>query len=63
VGDEHLLKLFLLPERSELRLRARVVRVSVDRDESQDHSRGVAVQFVDPSPGACARLQSFVGSR
>jgi hypothetical protein len=63
VGDEHLLKLFLLPERSELRLRARVVRVSVDRDESHDHCRGVAVQFVDPSPGTFARLQSYVGSR
>jgi len=63
VGDEHLLKLFVLPDRAELRLRARVVRVSVDRDESRDHSRGVAVQFVDPSPGAFARLQSYVGSR
>jgi Tfp pilus assembly protein PilZ len=63
VGDEHILKLFLLPERAELRLRARVVRVSVDRDESHDHPRGVAVQFVDPSPRASARLQSFVDRR
>ena len=62
-GDEHLLKLFLFPERAELRLRARVVRVSVDRDESHDHPRGVAVEFVDPSPGALARLAAFVGGR
>jgi hypothetical protein len=63
VGDEHILKLFLLVERAELRLRARVVRVSVDRDESHDHPRGVAVQFVDPSPGALACLESYVGGR
>jgi Tfp pilus assembly protein PilZ len=63
IGDEHILKLFLLPERAEMRLRARVVRVSVDRDESHNHPRGVAVQFVDPSPGALARLQTYLGVR
>jgi Tfp pilus assembly protein PilZ len=63
VGEEHILKLFLLPERAEMRLRARVVRVSVDRDESHDHPRGVAVQFVDPSPGAHARLEAYLGVR
>lgn len=61
VGDEHVLKLLLMPKRTELCLRVRVVRVSLDQDESHQHTRGVAVHFVDPDAQARARLQAFVG--
>jgi len=61
VGDEHVLKLFLLPERTELRLRARVVRVSLDQDESHHHTRGVAVHFVDPDAHARSCLKAYIG--
>ncbi len=61
VGDVHLLKMLLVPERTELRLRVRVVRVSLEQDESNHHTRGVAVHFLDVSPEERARLQAFVG--
>ena len=61
VGDEHVLKLFLMPRRTELCLRARVVRVSLEQDESHHHTRGVAVHFVDPDANARARLKAYVG--
>ena len=51
VGDVHLLKMLLVPERTELRLRVRVVRISLEQDESNHHTRGVAVHFLDVSPG------------
>jgi hypothetical protein len=61
VGDVHLLKILVtLPERTELRLRARVVRVSLAQDEGSHHTRGVAVHFVDVDPPARARLEAFV---
>lgn len=62
VGDVHLLRLLLAPERTELRLQARVVRVSIEQDESHQHTRGVAVHFLDVSPGERARLEAFVGA-
>jgi hypothetical protein len=61
VGDVHTLKLILMPRRAELALRARVVRVNLERDESHEHPRGVAVHFVDVGPDARARLAAFVG--
>jgi hypothetical protein len=61
VGDVHVLKLLMLPERTELRLRSQVVRVSLEQDESNHHTRGVAVHFLDVAPEARKRLQAFVG--
>jgi len=61
VGDVHVLKLLMLPERTELCLNARVVRVSLEQDESHHHTRGVAVHFLDVSPEDRKRLQLIVG--
>jgi c-di-GMP-binding flagellar brake protein YcgR len=61
VGDEPVLKLLVVHERTELKLRARVVRVSQIEDESHHHTRGVAVHFLDVDEASRARLQTFVG--
>jgi len=47
VGETHVLKLLLLPERVEVAARARIVRVAQSTNESDAHPRGVAVHFVD----------------
>jgi hypothetical protein len=61
VGDVHLLKLLILPDRTELRLKVRVVRVCLEQDESHHHTRGVAVHFLDVAPAERASLEAFVG--
>jgi hypothetical protein len=61
VGDEPVLKLLVLPERSELKLLSRVVRVNQQRDESAHHTRGIAVHFLDVDDETRARLAAFVG--
>lgn len=60
IGDEPLLKLLVLPQRVELRLRSRVVRVNQGPDESHHHTRGVAIHFLDADDEVRARLQGFV---
>jgi hypothetical protein len=60
VGDEPLLKLLVLPQRIELRLRSRVVRVNQGPDESHHHTRGVAIHFIDADEEVRARLRGFV---
>jgi hypothetical protein len=45
VGETHVLKLLILPERVELALQAEVVRLAQAGDESNGHPRGVAVRF------------------
>jgi hypothetical protein len=60
VGETHLLKLLLVPERVELHLRAEIVRVAQADHESPDHPRGVAVRFVDVDPASLERLRTFV---
>jgi Tfp pilus assembly protein PilZ len=47
VGETHVLKLLLLPERVEVAARARIVRLAQSANESDAHPRGVAVHFVD----------------
>ena len=60
VGETHLLKLLILPERVELALQAEVVRVAQAEHESPRHPRGVAVRFLEPDPDSLARLSAFV---
>ena len=60
VGETHLLKLLILPERVELALQAEVVRVAQAEHESPRHPRGVAVRFLDLDPDSLARLSAFV---
>jgi len=61
IGDEPVLKLLVLPERVELRLPGRVVRVSQPGEESSHHTRGVAVHFLEMDDESRARLAAFVG--
>jgi hypothetical protein len=60
VGETHVLKLLILPERVELALRAEVVRVAQAAHESPQHPRGVAVRFLEPDPESLTRLSAFV---
>jgi hypothetical protein len=60
VGETHLLKLLILPERVELALQAEVVRVAQAEHESPRHPRGVAVRFLELDPDSLARLSAFV---
>jgi hypothetical protein len=60
VGDTHLLKLLMVPEKIEMALQAEVVRVAQEDHESTDHPRGVAVRFLDLDDEARDRLQVYV---
>jgi len=60
VGETHVLKLLILPERVELALQAEVVRVAQAAHESPQHPRGVAVRFLDTDPDSLSRLSAFV---
>jgi hypothetical protein len=60
IGDTHILRLLMVPERIEMALRAEVVRVAQADHESTDHPRGVAVRFLDLDDEARQRLQEYV---
>ena len=60
VGEAHVLRLLLLPDRTEFELKAEVVRVAQDAHESADHARGVAVRFADTDAAARQKLQAFI---
>jgi hypothetical protein len=60
VGDELVLKLFVLPGSSGLAVRARVVRVVPGGREQDHHPRGLAVEFVGVDEAGRARLESYV---
>ena len=60
VGDTHVLRLLMVPERIEMALQAEVVRVAQSDHESTDHPRGAAVRFLDVDADARERLQDFV---
>jgi hypothetical protein len=60
VGDTHVLRLLMVPERIEMALRAEVVRVAQSDHESTDHPRGVAVRFLEVDDDARERLQIYV---
>jgi hypothetical protein len=60
VGETHVLRLLLLPDRKEFELKAEVVRVAQDSHESADHPRGVAVRFADTDDAAIQKLQAFI---
>lgn len=59
-GVEYTVRLFVLPGRAELALRARVVRVVSRGEEKDHHPHGVAVEFVSLDDDTRARLESFV---
>jgi hypothetical protein len=59
-GQTHLLKVVLLPARTEIALKVEVVRVSLADPESPDHPRGVAVRFLDMDERSRDLLQAFV---
>ncbi len=61
VGEVHTLSLLMLPERFELTLRCRVVRLALGEDESLAHPRGVALHFEDVDEPTREVLRRFVG--
>lgn len=60
VGETHVLKLLILPERVELELRAEVVRVAQSDHESSSHPRGVAVHFLELDETSRGVLERYV---
>jgi hypothetical protein len=60
-GQVHLLKVLILPSRTEMALKVEVVRVSLTGAESDEHPRGVAVRFVEVDDGSRQMLHAFVG--
>ena len=62
-GEEHLLRLLLLPDTVEVELRAEVVRIAQAEHELSQHPRGVAVRFLAPDPLAVEKLAAFVAQR
>ena len=62
-GEEHLLRLLLLPDTVEVELRAEVVRIAQAEHELLQHPRGVAVRFLAPDPLAVEKLAAFVAQR
>lgn len=59
-GDSHLLKLLVLPERIEVSVKALVVRIAQDENESEHHPRGVALRFVDVDERSLRSLRMYV---
>ena len=59
VGERHVLRLLLLPDRTEIEIRAEVVRVA-DVQESADHPRGVAVRFIDTDEALRQKILAFI---
>jgi hypothetical protein len=60
VGETHVLRLLMVPERIEMALKAEVVRVAQSDHESTAHPRGAAVRFLEVDADARERLQDFV---
>ena len=60
VGDTHVLRLLIIPERIEMALQAEVVRVAQSEHESEDHLRGAAMRFLEVDANTRERLQDFV---
>jgi len=60
VGDTHVLRLLMVPERIEMAIRAEVVRVAQADHESTGHPRGAAMRFLEVDADTRERLQDFV---
>jgi Tfp pilus assembly protein PilZ len=60
VGEAHVLRLLLPPERTQLELKVEVVRVAQQAHESANHPRGVAVRFADLDDAATQKLRAFI---
>lgn len=60
VGETHVLRLLILPERVEVALRVEVVRVAQSDSESSSHPRGVAVRFPEVDEPAHRWLERYV---
>jgi hypothetical protein len=63
VGEEHELRLLLLPSLSEMPLKVRVVRVITQSQAGMHHPQGLAVQFLQLKSETRARLAAFVEAR
>ena len=47
VGETHIFRLLVLPERVEISIKAEIVRLAQTANESSHHPRGVGVRFID----------------
>jgi Tfp pilus assembly protein PilZ len=63
VGEIHVLKLLILPERVELALPVEVVRIAQSDHESSTHPRGVAVRFPEVDEASRGWLERYVACK
>ena len=63
VGETHVLRLLILPERIELSIQAEVVRLAQAATESEHHPRGVGVRFVDLDDEVREHLAFYVARK
>ena len=63
VGETHVLRLLILPERLEISMQAEVVRLAQTANESEAHPRGVGVRFVNLDDEVRAHLAFYVARK
>jgi Tfp pilus assembly protein PilZ len=63
VGDVHVLRLLVLPERVEISIKAEVVRLAQTDHESPHHPRGVGVRWVDLDDDVRGYLAFYVARK
>ena len=63
VGETHVLRLLILPERIELSMQAEIVRLAQAATESEHHPRGVGVRFVNLDDAVKEYLAFYVARR
>jgi Tfp pilus assembly protein PilZ len=63
VGETHILRLLVLPERIEISIQAEVVRLAQSANESEDHPRGVGVRFVNLDDEVRGHLAFYVARK
>jgi Tfp pilus assembly protein PilZ len=63
VGETHVLRLLVLPERVEISVKAEVVRLAQNGNESSHHPPGVGVRFVELDDHVREHLAFYVARR
>jgi Tfp pilus assembly protein PilZ len=63
VGETHVLRLLVLPERVEISIKAEVVRLAQKETESSHHPPGVGVRFLDLDDHVREHLAFYVARK
>ena len=63
VGDVHVLRLLVLPERVEISIKAEIVRLAQTDNESPHHPRGVGVRWIDLDEQVREHLAFYVARK